>query len=411
MLRSFIWLEKKPQDFFRSWFTLWILLCLWIQNPRCVGARATDPRVYSKLPDELKVENWVVFDQTENFVMRYLGGLSNAHKQGKIDGHWESLDRWIYMGTEDPYCYIELSYDTWWLQRKGVKEHCATEFATKGCFLLQQKELKTEIEFLETKVVVGCLGLKGSRQQIMHSTNGWLRVHKFVTTDKITTPYGDVISVIDGEDFIQITPHYESMSLWYDKSFHNLELDKNTRTWVKSNWLIVQKTKDLESLLSGSTWLHRDRYTTHTVFEPKEEQGNKCTTIITNGIDVNVLGTLYKTVSTNSTLAKYVQLSCGLLLCKCPPVSKAMLVDHTPERVIHVDREVGVFTKIFEKIEGWVLSIFTYLLDHIFGDNWTIKLLVSSITYYITSQISRSVGAGVAVACLVTYNMFTGKGG
>lgn len=50
-------------------------------------------------------------------------------------------DHYVYLGQEDPYCYIELTYDTWWLQSKGTKDHCIEEFHKKDCSYLGNRVL------------------------------------------------------------------------------------------------------------------------------------------------------------------------------------------------------------------------------------------------------------------------------
>lgn len=317
------------------------------------------------------------------------------------------MDHWVYLGTEDPYCYIEVAYDTWWLQATHMKQHCLEEFKKLNCMFVGNEKVESKIEFLEVKTVEYCTGIRGTRQSLTHGVHGWHRVHMFeptYPTDKLVTIHGPLLAVIEKNNVVQITRHYLALGLWYDgKRFKNVNLQHGSRKWIKPHWLIVQKVSTLAQLVKGVIWLRDHGETTQEIPE-KDFVTPKCTTLITDGKDEIVFGDRYKT--TPSGLAGQMMLSCGPKPCRCHEVHKEALEDLTPEKAVFLDEEEGVFGKLLSGLKKIVLDIFNRILGALFGNNWTTKVIVAGLTYYITSQVTKSVGAGIAMALVIVWNAF-----
>lgn len=71
---------------------------------------------FEQSPD-IKYQDWVVYDEG----LRYLGSL-----RPPPDGVWVVTGYWAYFGDDDPYCYLEISYDTWWLLRALTGKNIAS---------------------------------------------------------------------------------------------------------------------------------------------------------------------------------------------------------------------------------------------------------------------------------------------
>lgn len=320
-------------------------------------------------------------------------------------GEWTAIDVWIYLGSEDPYCYLEIAYDVWWLESQEMKQHCLQEFAKKECIYLGSRKVDSDVEFLQVKVIEDCLGVRGSRRTITHGIGGWHRLHKFEPDRKAVTIHGPLLAIAKGEQVVQIAGTYVSESLWFDGvKFYNAELTSNSRSWVKPHWVTVQQAQKLDDLPSKVIWLNGDRETTYTVPTADIDSQGVCNTIVGVEEAVNIFGEVYHT--TQSGRKGKVTLSCGPRLCNCADMHRAALIDQTPEHTVFVDDEQGVFSKMFDGIRKLLVSIVNGLFSWAFGPNWIGQVMLAAVTYYITSQISGSVGAGVGLAVVVVWKAF-----
>jgi hypothetical protein len=334
---------------------------------------------------------------------RYVGNMIEIIPPG----HWRTLNEWVYVSVEDPYCYIELIYDNWWWEKSTPKEHCVKQMTEKGCSLIGMHKHPQEWKILGFKNTEDCVGIKGSRREITHSLNGWKQVHEYVPVQYRylgvksipVTIHGTLLAYADGREFKQITPLYRKFGLWYGKTYNNAILENGTRTWIQPHWLVVMKANSLRSLVRKSTWLSGNRETTQYV----EPSRGTCNTIVTDGKFENIMGTIFTTKI--AIQQGYVQITCGEKLCDCDSLPISVLRHAKPETEVVVDHDEGIFTGALKWVERTCLKVFNWLIDTLIGGNWQIKILSWGLIYYITSQTSRSVGAGVVVAIVVAYNM------
>lgn len=109
---------------------------------------------------------------------------------------------WLYFSEEDPYCYIDLIYDTYWFEEDSPKAHCAEQMRKMGCLLISYHEHPSEWKLLSFKNSVDCAGVKNTRKQILSGKYSWKQV--FVFDSEWLTIFGQLFVVFDGDYVIQV---------------------------------------------------------------------------------------------------------------------------------------------------------------------------------------------------------------
>lgn len=83
---------------------------------------------------------------------------------------------YLHIGGDDPFCYTEVRYNTWWLASADRDSHCLQEMQKYSCILIDYEDVKDDIEFAQMKRVVRCLGLKHTKYDIKRQAAGWRRI-------------------------------------------------------------------------------------------------------------------------------------------------------------------------------------------------------------------------------------------
>nr|QTJ63644.1 VP1 [Neuropteran jingmen-related virus] len=338
----------------------------------------------------------MVFDEG---VLRMIGQTPAI----KITGYWVPTDRWLYLSDEDPYCYIDLVYDTWWFQNTKPKDHCALELTKMQCHLISFTTHEKEWKIFEFKNSEDCVGIKGSRKEITSGQSSWKQIYEFVPKTALphvpSTIFGKLLSIIDAGYYVQVTPWYEEYGLWFDGSYHNADLVKGKRKWIKPHWLKVQTGKSFSHLVERNIWSDGDRTTTQ---EMMTVEGH-CDVLMTNGKGVTVSGDVYKTSSGYDD--SYVQLTCGAQLCICEAILLRTLTDHVPEKELLINKDKGIFTQFKDWLEGAFFSVVDWLVNTVIGENWQTKLAVWAVTYYVVLRTTTSKEIGFVLAALAAYTL------
>lgn len=342
---------------------------------------------FEQSPD-IKYQDWIVYDEG----LRYLGSL-----RPPPDGVWAATGYWAYFGDDDPYCYLEISYDTWWLfESPHWKDHCLREFLKLNCIFVEDSKLLSDQTFLRVKRVEDCLGIKGTRRMIKESRGGWYRLHLYQTS--LVTSVGPLVAIIDKGEFIQIHGSVLLNSLVFNGTgFLNAHLEEGSRVWLHPSWLMVRRGNSFEDLVDGAVWLDGDR-TRRTV---AASMRGTCGSLLTIGGRTLAGGISWPT---NPAGDDQPQIGCQGRVCICPTYTREALIDHILETAIEVNREDTWYSSIFNSIKRLFFDLIKGLLSGIFGDNWEWELLFFAVVYYVVSNISRSVGLGVAVAVVIAYN-------
>ncbi|ALL52912.1 putative glycoprotein [Wuhan flea virus] len=313
-------------------------------------------------------------------------------------------NEFVYLGNDDPYCYIEVSYDTWWLQSEGIKEHCLQEFKKMECTYLHSKRVSSETELFQTKIVEDCIGIKGSRTEIRHGKDGWYRI---LTTDPpVITPHGKLHLVMKRDGFYQL----HEMFKWYGltlkgNAFKNWELIDGIRKWIQPHWLLVTKAATMKDLEQKLVLLDDGENSAHRI--QREEGNGKCDTLL------NILGenfTWYGEMATSSIRGDgHVTLSCAEKMCDCDTVPLSFLRVQQVEHLTTINREESWYGKLFNELTSGVVTLLTNMLRSTFGQEWQMELIVALLVYYVTSQITKSVPAGIGLAFIIVWNMFLNR--
>ncbi|KAG7304958.1 hypothetical protein JYU34_010375 [Plutella xylostella] len=297
-------------------------------------------------------------------------------------------DHYVYLGQEDPYCYIELTYDTWWLQSKGTKDHCIEEFHKKDCSYLGNRVLTSEIEFLEIKTVEDCIGIKGSRQEKRQGQPGWYRVLR--SDPPVVTPHG-ILHVVAKEDgYYQLHEMYKWYSLYLDgKTYKNAALENGLRRWINPHWLLVTKEKSLSTLINSPVkcnlgWRYPLNLEQHT--------GNG---LCSTALNIRGENFTYWPVAATSAVdwSDRVTLSCGKDICECPTITLEHLTTMQPEHLTSINRELIWYEKVIDLLIDMVWKVVGETFYLVMGQNWQGTLLLAGICYYIASVVTL-------VACL-----------
>ncbi|KAL4703575.1 hypothetical protein ACJJTC_001595 [Scirpophaga incertulas] len=372
-LPSFVWLEIRPKNLLSCGSGGYICIGIWSYLLLTIQARSTDGVV--RIPNT----NWyrTVWLEGDMRPMLLCGG------QVVDEVNLTPINHYVYLGMDDPYCYIELTYDTWWLQAAETKSHCIQEFNKKNCVYVSNRELTSEIEFLEVRTVEDCIGIKGTRQEKHHGQSGWYRVLR--SEPPVVTPHV-ILHVVAKEDgYYQLHEMYKWYSLYLDgKTYRNAELEKGRRKWISPHWLLVTRHRNKDTLLKSLIKYNNGDERVEII---QHHQGSGiCDTVL------NMLGENFTYWGSKGTSApdfsNRVTLSCGKDICTCPTVTLDHLLSNQPEHLTAINRSQTWYEKAFD----WLIEMIWKFIEEVFylilGQNWQGTLVTAAISYYVTSMIT-----------------------
>lgn len=314
--------------------------------------------------------------------------------EDNVRHNWLPLNVWVYLAEEDPYCYEELTYDTWWLGDKAFKEHCLVIFKKLGCIYTSHRSITNEIEFLRVKSVESCLGLKGSRISITNGQAGWYQVFKYNTS--LTTANGKLLAVFKNQKALQLHGAFVHLSLWYDgKGFHNDLLIDGLRQWIHPHWVILNSGAKLNNLLTDMVWLNQTRKILTAVPKSHLVHG-RCNTLSTMGTTI-----LFKGHSMSATISAYpghVQLGRKGQPSLCDPVHLGLLKYSKPEHVDMVNMEQSLSEQILSGVENMMSKLVNNIVSFITQSIATTNFALLAISYYVARRLSGSWILGVIFA-------------
>lgn len=337
------------------------------------------------------------FEEPHEIPIFYKGNIPYliGEQSNKVPhGVWKAIDRWIYLGTDDPYCYIEVAYDTWWLEAANVKEHCLREFNAMQCMLHSVKEVSSATGWFQVSRVEDCLGIRGAVQRIMNERDNWYRLHYYAGSGS-KTPGGVLHAVMIKGKATQIHADYTSMSLWFDSNgFHNAGLNRGLRTWIDPRWVQLGQAKTFRNLAETRTWITPTRLR---VSAASRIRKHPCNCVLTNGTEIKVGNFVYQT----SLRSGEYQLGCDGQICDCDSVHLESLISMQAEPMKSIDREQGIISKVFSLLGSFISNGMNSLLGTIFGTTVFKNLICTGLVYYVSSNILRSLLAGALTSALV----------
>lgn len=308
-------------------------------------------------------------------------------------GVWKAIDRWIYLGTEDPYCYIEVAYDTWWLQAANIKQHCLQEFNRMQCILHTATQLSSTTGWFQVARIEDCLGIRGTVKRIMNERDNWHRLHYYAGTGS-KTPGGVLHAVMVKGKAIQVHADYTSMSLWYDSNgFHNADLVRGLRAWIDPGWVQLGRANTLKDLVRSRTWITPTKLRVSAATRIRK---HPCNCVLTNGTKIRVGNFVYQT---SLRLGEY-QLGCDGHVCECESVHYESLISSRAEPMQSIDREQGIISKVFSLFGSFISNGFNTLLNAIFGTEVFNTIICIALVFYVSSRILQSLIAGALTSAL-----------
>jgi hypothetical protein len=300
----------------------------------------------------------------------------------------------VYLGDDDPYCYVHLVYDTWWFQDKTPKKHCLDEMRKDGCTLIQHEVQKSSLEFLEFKNQEVCVGLKDTKLHINRGVaKGWFKV--FTVEPKIKTPLGVLFFVKIGTEFVQVHGSYRTTSLVLVLGeFYNHKLThEQSAPWVKPKWIMGVRAKSFKGLIEGVI-AHR---TTNENGHLYPWEDGECNTMLTN--QTQGFKFLGEEVRPGWSSSKDTGITCARGSCRCASLPYRYLVEIEHEKLLEVNYEWTWYGSLL----NWLTGIANKLLNTITGGNWQTTLALMLVEFYLGTALFRNQWVGLGTAVLTTY--------
>lgn len=302
-----------------------------------------------------------------------------------------NLQDYIYLGETDPYCYIHLTYDTWWFQNKNPKQHCIEEFRDRACTLIQHEVLPSETGFLEIKNQERCVGLKASKTHVLRGETGWYVI--MTTVNELWTPFGRFLFVKKNDQYLQVHPEYLTTSLVLTKNkFVNAALHNGEAPWVKPKWVVMAEGRNLKELMERII-LREPGETSHL---HKWENGMCNTLLTTRAGNFTFYGDPAMSSFDGSSSPA---VNCPRGACKCPSRPLNVLMAIHEEKALEVDKEWTWYGAII----SWITGAIDTMISALVSENWQMILFATTVEFFIANYFTRNQWVSLAVAILSSY--------
>lgn len=193
-------LAQKPKVIPISWFTISLLLCLWFLSPIVTAKEFGGPIYVEYKTNAREIEfssraNRIVFEDEVTPTLIRWWALSFAYgPETSIHNHFsfgnnqvksfENLafysrknlpfnitrkgsDIWIHTGTNDPFCYIQVTYVEQFWESYSPETYCYKHMHDNRCTYISNELQKVETHsLLSARKILHCYGFKGSFSEI-----------------------------------------------------------------------------------------------------------------------------------------------------------------------------------------------------------------------------------------------------
>lgn len=344
-----LWFQIKQKDFFSRRSCCLLQLFLWLL-PSVAGVELVyrDSRLYSRKLTTLP-------SQIDHSVTEYF----------------------VYLGSEDPFCYDELVYDTWWFASHQESDHCLKEMNSQNCLPVSYVLETTKMEFLQSINTVRCLGVKGTSTQIKSEQNNWFKVY---TIRGYRNYFGEIYFVKIQDLILFLSPPFKKFMLLFDgKTVVNHQLKDSHRKFLPHryfNYMNTTKNKlhEIGVIDENSPW-HLSQ---------NDDFFFDCNLILyTSFSSVNMGVDYYGNTFFNDShvFTDPIQMTClEDFLCICPTIELSSLLLDTIETPYVVDTTSTWYSKLFDFLVSKLFEIFKSLSKSLFGPNWQVSALVLLIS-------------------------------
>lgn len=392
-------MASKKKDVLARWPLFAICYLLWSQSILAYEPKPTDPSL------------WISAGTSFNI---YTPHEINVDKTNLTLAAGEPTGIWLYTGNTNPYCYTEIVYDTWWFESKGALDHCSKEVSSQGCSLVDYHGT-SDLSVFQNYNTITCIGIKTTIASITSgSDSNWNMVY----TMPITNIFGSVKFFLKSNKYYFLNSYYIYNTLHYrDNSFYNLRLVNMKRNWLSYDNLVYYVGNSLEEMLREFPQVElkeneKDpkKYSiiSYSSSLAKEDCNTVYAPVWSGHIQMGQPRLMQVSTSENEKYYEYPGVRMGISgkFQLCGITTLAALKTRAAQQILHVDYEQPWYIRI----KDYILKLLNRLMDSTFsaviGKNWQGRLTVTFLTYYLTSVFTKSIGAGVFVTGVISYNLF-----
>jgi hypothetical protein len=313
------------------------------------------------------------------------------------------MNKWLHVGGEDPFCFYEVRYDTWWLTGADYKQHCASEFQKRGCMLLKTVDEKDTTGFLQVERVVRCLGLKHSSAEIKNANGGWRQI--FEHFPPRASVVGKIYMFVEGGKYQPIIEHALEHCLVYDGlKLNRLIGSEGQRTDMPLQEFKIGQPTDMDGVnrMGGLTQAGGQELpvTAKCDFIAHAIETSACRVT-----DVAALcSPCNDTSSTRATNGYYLFTRGDLTgLCSEMSVTESSLISRHTQLSVD-DVRVTWWTHLFETFKFWISDLLGGAVTSVFGRQWQTGICVAIVIYYMVVAYSGSAIVAGVVSVLATWS-------
>lgn len=309
-----------------------------------------------------------------------------------------STEFFVYLGSDDPFCYDELVYDTWWFTDRQVSDHCFKEMKAQSCYPISSVLETTDFEFLQTANTVKCLGVKGTTTQIKSEQNDWYKVY---TLPGYQNLFGEIFFVKYKDLLLFLAPSFKSFLLIFDgETLANHQFNSDHRRFLPHhyfNYMNISKQKLHEILVVNEkvSWQ----------LSPNENISFKCDLILYNhNSTVEILRNHFAFTFYNESdyFENPIQMSCKHdPFCICTTVELSSIILDTVETPYIIDTTSTWYSKIFDFLVSKFFNLLKFLFNGFFGPNWQVSCLVFLMSHLFFQRILHNPYVTLAISFLV----------
>lgn len=316
--------------------------------------------------------------------MNTASGITIFMSETSIIPQWKPSNTYIHIGGDDPFCYTEVRYDTWWLASASRMDHCLEEMKKVSCVMITYEDAQDDTGFLQVKRVIKCLGMKHTTYDIKRQSAGWRRVWYGNYTEEgsnyMPHYYGTpVATIFDKGKRITFNAFGIEHGLVYYSDinvFGGLIDIRGNRKDVPFQYFVV-------TLENNPTFRKESIGTTQ---ELRYKRGSKCDELLT--IE-NCRG-----IGCPPQMAMGVPIVVGYWGKGAIPCQKSVTplseLRYGHEKIVIDDQTQSWWVGLFKGIITGIMELFVDVVSTIMGTDWQSKVLIKIVIYYATFYVTKN---------------------
>lgn len=354
----------------------------WILNYICYGICSTEV-----LAQSVNVQT----------ISRVLDGITVPMGNEIYIPKWKPSDVYVHIGEEDPFCFTEVRFETWWLTNNARTQHCNKEMEKTKCVLLKTIDVADDIGLATVKRIIRCIGLKQNTHEIKQQTGSWRRIWNgnYTKPGMIAgMPHVKATPVVmikrNGRNVLMNAQILEYGLVYFDS--YNMYIgvlsDRGDRKDIPSKYF---EARPLNSII----------YTTGNDTTKIKYGNNRCDEIIRIEI-CSGNGCPPWLNDAPQIVGHWGQ---GGQPCKRKPTPIVELYYH-PEKMLIDDSIRSWWSALFGAITKEIGDVISQIFRYILGINWEGKVLQNTLIYYVTVTYTRNNWLATAATAAVVASGF-----